>query len=108
MSVCFSPDGCYMTYSQTSLGFSNAPYREAQVRLQLLAGIGLGLTVGLLVGMSTSPVVATLLGAIAGGLVLLLGFTSKGQTDAADRATESAGWRLAGFGMACAIALLMG
>lgn len=79
------------------------------MRLQLLAGTALGLLLGLLVGLSTSPVVATVVGALTGGMLAFLGFASKDQPDSGMKASvDAAGWRLAGFGLACTIALLVG
>jgi hypothetical protein len=73
--------------------------------LQLLAGAGIGLLLGLLVGLSSSHVVATVVGAVAGGLLILLGLNS-GKDDAAVTPPPTA-WRLAGFGFACSLALLV-
>lgn len=42
---------------------------------QLFAGVGLGLPVGILVGLSSSPVVSVVMRAFAAGMVTLLGFT---------------------------------
>jgi hypothetical protein len=73
--------------------------------LQLLAGAGIGLLLGLLVGLSSSHVVATVVGAVAGGLLILLGFnSSKDDSSATPPATA---WRLAGFGFACSLALIV-
>ena len=72
--------------------------------LQLLAGAGIGLLLGLLVGLSSSHVVATVVGAVAGGLLILLGLNSS-KYDAS--ATPPTAWRLAGFGFACSLALIV-
>src|SRR5438128_6171994 len=61
---------------------------------QLFAGIGLGLLTGLLVGLSSSPVVASVVGALAAGMITLLGFSrSSGETGKVHLATGTA-WRL--------------
>jgi hypothetical protein len=70
---------------------------------QVFAGAGLGLLVGILVGLSASPVVSVILGSIAAGLVTLLGFVSKGES-----AYEGSVVRLGSFGVACAIAVVLG
>lgn len=71
---------------------------------QLFAGAGLGLLVGILVGLSASPVVSVILGSIAAGLVTLLGFVSKEDTAAGQGSVV----RLGSFGVACAIAVVVG
>jgi hypothetical protein len=79
------------------------------MRPQLLAGTALGLLLGLLVGLSSSPVVATVIGALTGGMLLFLGFTSRGHSDSnSPSSLEAAGWRLTGFGLACTAALIVG
>jgi hypothetical protein len=73
--------------------------------LQLLAGAGIGLLLGLLVGLSSSHVVATVVGAVAGGLLILLGLNSSKNDASATPPLTS--WRLAGFGFACSLALIV-
>lgn len=73
--------------------------------LQLLAGAGIGLLLGLLVGLSSSHVVATVVGAVAGGLLILLGLNSS--KDEASATPPPTAWRLAGFGFACSLALIV-
>ena len=63
--------------------------------LQFIAGSALGLLLGHLVGLSSSPVVATVVGAVAGGMLVLLGFVPKGQSLTADGGAAATGWRLA-------------
>jgi hypothetical protein len=74
---------------------------------QLFAGIGLGLLVGVLVGLSSSPVVSVVVGALAAGMVTLLGFV---QSVKAGETSNSEGSvvRLGGFGVACTAAILLG
>lgn len=74
---------------------------------QLFAGVGLGLLVGVLVGLSSSPVVAVVVGALAAGMVTLLGFTRSGK-DGEPSYSEGSVIRLGGFGVACAAAVLFG
>ena len=72
---------------------------------QLFAGIGLGLLVGILVGLSSSPVVSVVVGALAAGMVTLLGFV---QSKAGETSTsEGSVVRLGGFGVACTAAILL-
>ncbi len=74
---------------------------------QLFAGCGLGLLVGVLVGLSSSPVVSALIGALAAGMVTLLGFnrpTKEGDPPYA----EGSVLRLGTFGISCAVAVLLG
>lgn len=74
---------------------------------QLFAGAGLGLLVGLLVGLSSSPVVSVVVGALSAGLVALLGFARPGKEGDGLHA-EGSVLRLGSFGAACAVALLLG
>ena len=74
---------------------------------QLFAGTGLGLLVGVLVGLSASPVVSALIGALAAGMVTLLGFTRTTKEGDPPYA-EGSVIRLGSFGVACAVAVLLG
>lgn len=71
---------------------------------QLFAGGGLGLLVGVLVGLSASPVVSVILGSIAAGLATLLGFVSKEEPAYGEGSVV----RLGSFGVTCAIAVVLG
>jgi hypothetical protein len=74
---------------------------------QLFAGIGLGLLVGLLLGLSSSPVVSLVVGALATGMVTLLGFV-RSNKDPESAYTEGSAIRLGSFGFSCAAAVLLG
>ncbi len=74
---------------------------------QLFAGAGLGLLVGVLVGLSSSPVVAGLVGALAAGMVTLLGFARPAKEDQPSY-TDGSVVRLGSFGVACAAAVILG
>ena len=74
---------------------------------QLFAGVGLGLLVGVLVGLSSSPVVSVVIGALAAGMVTLLGF-SRSTKDGDTSSSEGSVIRLGGFGIACTAAVLFG
>lgn len=72
--------------------------------LEFLAGTAIGLLVGLIAGLSISPVTSTILGALATGLLLLLGFKdAKGSDNSQGHAA-----RVFGFGLFCSIALVCG
>jgi hypothetical protein len=73
---------------------------------QIFAGVGLGVLTGLLVGLSASPVVASVVGAIAAGIVTLLGL-APGDGSRKMFAPGST-VRLGTFGLACALATLLG
>ena len=81
---------------------------------EVVAGGGMGVLVGLLVGLSVSPVVGTILGALAALLVTFLGLT-EGKT-AADPVADPAlprrargrSVRAGAFGLACALAIVIG
>ncbi len=74
---------------------------------QLFAGTGLGLLVGVLVGLSSSPVVSVVVGALAAGMVTLLGFV-RSTKEGEPSYTEGSVIRLGSFGVACAAAVLFG
>lgn len=74
---------------------------------QLFAGIGLGLLVGVLVGLSSSPVVSVVIGALAGGMVTLLGFAPAAKEGDSSSLSGSV-IRLGSFGLACAAAVVLG
>ena len=74
---------------------------------QLFAGAGLGLLVGILVGLSSSPVVSTVVGALAAGIITLLGFVRPGKDDESAH-TGGSMVRLGSFGLACTAAVLSG
>lgn len=75
---------------------------------QLFAGAGLGVVVGLLVGLSSSPVVAAVVGALATGLVTLLGFVRPTSESDQSSSVQGSVVRLAAFGFSCACAVLFG
>lgn len=72
--------------------------------LNAVAGLSLGALVGLLVGLSAVPVVASALGALLALLVTFFGFARPGGA----WATRASAARVAGFGLAMAVALLGG
>jgi hypothetical protein len=74
---------------------------------QLFAGTGLGLLVGILVGLSSSPVVSVVVGALAAGMVTLLGF-ARSATNDQPSLTEGSVVRLGSFGVACTAAVIFG
>src|SRR5438105_4710037 len=69
---------------------------------QAVGGGGLGLLTGILVGMSSSPVVATVLGAISAALGGFLGFQKP------DSTSSSSDVRLGAFGVFCVAAIFLG
>ena len=73
---------------------------------QIFAGVGLGLLVGVLVGLSFSPVVSVVVGALATGMTALLGFGLPAKNGEPAHAVGSVG-RLGSFGIACAAAVLL-
>ena len=96
------------TLDSSRRGVYSAPWNRLNpMYSQLFAGVGLGLLVGILVGLSSSPVVSVVVGALAAGMVTLLGFTrsSKGSEPSY---SEGSTIRLGGFGVACAAAVIWG
>lgn len=72
--------------------------------LKFGAGGAIGLLVGLIAGLSVSPVTSTILGALSAGLLVLLGFKdSKGGDNSQGHALK-----VLGFGLFCSIALVLG
>ena len=67
----------------------------------------MGLLVGILVGLSSSPVVSIVIGALATGMITLLGFVPGGKGGEAAYAGGST-VRLGSFGFACTVAVLLG
>ena len=74
---------------------------------QMFGGVGLGLLVGILVGLSSSPVASVVVGALAAGMMTLLGFVSSSK-DGDPVAARGSVLRLGGFGLACTAAVLSG
>jgi hypothetical protein len=72
--------------------------------INLCAGAGIGSLVGLVMGLSASPVTSTILGSLSAGLLVLLGLTAtrNGGTASQQSATVAA------FGLSCTILLLIG
>lgn len=74
---------------------------------QIFAGAGLGLLVGLLLGLSSSPTVALVVGALATAMTTLLGF-AKADSNSSNNVVSGSAVRLGSFGFACAVAVLLG
>ena len=72
--------------------------------LEFTAGAAIGLLVGFIAGLSISPVVATILGTLSTGLLILLGF--KEPRDGMASTAHSI--RVLGFGLSCLVALITG
>lgn len=75
---------------------------------QLFAGVGLGLLVGMLVGLSSSPVVSVVVGALSAAIVTLLGFVSPEKAAEGPAQHQGSVVRLGSFGVACTLAILLG
>jgi hypothetical protein len=80
------------------------PMTKLRGFLEFAAGAAIGLLVGFIAGLSISPVVATILGALSTSLLILLGLKeSKDPTTAVAHAI-----RVLGFGFFCSISLIAG
>jgi hypothetical protein len=78
-------------------------------RSAVFAGSGVGLLLGVAVGMSASPVVAVLIGAITALLGAILGFSSSaGDVAGMPGSQRSRQWGVGAFGLACTVGLLSG
>jgi hypothetical protein len=81
--------------------------KEAVMALQGLAGAAIGLLLGLLVGLSSSPVVSVVIGALASGLMVLLGLANNAsQSESQVERINAGAARLLGFGLVCSLALI--
>ncbi len=74
---------------------------KAGVVSALGAGAGVGLVIGIVMGLSNSPVVGIILGSLSAGLLALLGL-SGGKDDIASSA------RIASFGFTCVVGIILG
>ncbi|MGO8719854.1 MAG: hypothetical protein ACLQMO_11640, partial [Acidobacteriaceae bacterium] len=72
--------------------------------LEFAAGAAIGLLVGLIAGLSISPVTQTVLGSLSAGLLILLGL--KQSKESTQEAAHTI--RILGFGLSCSIALILG
>jgi len=71
---------------------------------EFATGSAIGVLVGLIAGLSISPITSMVLGALSTGLLILLGLTEpKGSENSENRTT-----RILGFGLACSFALVLG
>lgn len=70
------------------------------------AGASIGALLGLIMGLSVSPVVLTVLGALAAGLLALLGFSDR--PNSADEIPSRSSLRVFGFGAFCTLFLVVG
>jgi hypothetical protein len=90
-----------------SWGDANKHTRGLPLFLQTASGIALGLLLGALIGLSQSPVAATVVGALTGALALFLGFSTRGESGAAQStASLASAARTCGFGVACTLAVV--
>ena len=72
------------------------------------AGAGVGALLGLIIGLSASPVVSVILGTLAGGLLVLLGFSKNAEGVGEGRVASSNSFRVFGFGIFCSSFLVVG
>jgi hypothetical protein len=80
---------------------------------QVFAGCGLGLLLGIIAGLSVSPVVQTILGALVAIVTGFLGWQTAAPKPAADGVPSPAArnlqeWRIGSFGLACVAGILLG
>jgi hypothetical protein len=69
--------------------------------LALFSGSGIGLLIGVLMGMSVTPTVAVIIGALASGLAILLGLND-------EHFNNAKAVRIGGFGFACVLGIYFG
>lgn len=75
---------------------------------EALAGAGIGILVGLLVGLSTAEVVGGVIAALTALLAAFFGLRESSGESSGIGAGDARAWRLAGFGMAGSLALVLG
>jgi len=77
---------------------------------EILVGGGMGLLVGLLIGLAVSEVVGGVIAGLTALLAAFLGLDSRKSTlsDTQTCSDEQRRWRLAAFGVVCALGLLLG
>jgi hypothetical protein len=96
--------GSVLKESPTEERDTIAPLGENLDLLGFAAGSSIGLVVGLIAGLSISPVTSTILGALSASLLILLGLKrSKGS-----QGSQSQDVKVLGFGLFCSISLLVG
>ncbi len=76
--------------------------------MDVISGLALGGFLGLLVGFSTSPVAAVVVGALSAGMLALLGIQAKVETTTSADALRAQSHRIFGFGLAATATLLGG
>ncbi len=69
--------------------------------LALFSGTGIGLLIGVLMGISVTPTVAVIIGALASGLAILLGLNDQ-------HFNNAKAVRIGGFGFACVLGIYLG
>lgn len=72
------------------------------------AGASIGMLIGLIMGLSASPVVSTVLGALAAGLLGILGINAGGSKEDNNTTRSRGAVRVLGFGFFCATFVLVG
>lgn len=75
--------------------------RTLNLVLALFSGSGIGLLIGVLMGISVTPTVAVIIGALASGLAVLLGLNDQ-------HFNNAKAVRLGGFGFACVLGIYCG
>lgn len=79
---------------------------------QIFAGMGIGVLMGLIIGLSASPVVKTILGSLSGLLAVFLGLQDNifGKSSNAEASSPIvlASFRAGSFGLFCALSILYG
>jgi hypothetical protein len=77
--------------------------KKIRALIEFFAGGAVGSIVGLIAGVSVSPVTSTILGSLSTGLLVLLGFKAS-----KDDAEPHNSLRVLGFGIVCSVCLLAG
>jgi hypothetical protein len=87
---------------------SDEKTRAGGLARDIFAGVGLGGALGLIVGLSVTPVVSVLVGGLTSLLAVFLGLQGGDDAPAALKAVRLNGPRIGGFGLALAAGVLAG
>lgn len=97
------------TSGELPTGMSNERRSMRDIAVDVLSGAGLGLLLGIVVGLASSPVVAIVVGGLTSLLAVFLGLESGGDSKVASLAkVQLNGVRIGSFGLAAALGVIFG
>lgn len=97
------------TSAEMPTGMRNEIRSMRDIAVDVLSGAGLGLLLGMVVGLASSPVVAIVVGALTSLLAVFLGLESGGDSKVASLAkVQLNGVRIGSFGLVAALGVILG